>query len=169
MYLAHLQNWLDYGHSLLIFQILAYFWHSETCRILGFRACSGERIENDLKSCMRMYLNHLPNWLVYAHNLLIFLILALFRLNVTCQIWGFQTFPGEHMEGMAWNLACCCIPVTFRTDEIISWSCDFLILPLFWFSETGQIWGCRLFLEEHMEGISWKFACWFILTTFRTD
>ena len=45
----------------------------------------------------------------------------------------------------------------------------FLILALIWLSETGQIWGFRAFPEEHMEGMVWNFACWCILTTFRTD
>ena len=36
---------------------------------------------------------------------MIFLILALFGLSETGQIWGFRVFPGERMEEMAWNLA----------------------------------------------------------------
>ena len=45
MYLDHFQNWLVYGHSLLIFLILAQFLLSETGQIWGFRAFSGERME----------------------------------------------------------------------------------------------------------------------------
>ena len=45
MYLVHLQNWLVYGHGLLIFLILAQFWLSETGQIWGFRAFPGERME----------------------------------------------------------------------------------------------------------------------------
>ena len=45
----------------------------------------------------------------------------------------------------------------------------FLILALFWLSETGQIGGFRAFLGQRIEGMAWKCACWFILTTFRTD
>ena len=30
-------------------------------------------------------------------------------------IWGFRAFPREHINGMAWNFACCCILGTFRT------------------------------------------------------
>ena len=41
---------------------------------------------NGLKSYMLMYLDHLQNWLVYGHSLLIFLILALFWLSETGQI-----------------------------------------------------------------------------------
>ena len=40
MYLVHLQNWLDYGHSLLIFLILALFWLREMLQIWGFWSCS---------------------------------------------------------------------------------------------------------------------------------
>ena len=39
-----------------------------------------------------MYLDHLQNWLVYGHGLVIFLILALFGLIETGQIWSFQAF-----------------------------------------------------------------------------
>ena len=35
---------------------------------------------NGLKFCMLMYLDHLQNWLVYGHGLLIFVILAFFNL-----------------------------------------------------------------------------------------
>ena len=44
MYLDHLQNWLDYGHGLLIFLLLAPLWLSETGRIRGFWAFPGERM-----------------------------------------------------------------------------------------------------------------------------
>ena len=62
------------------------------------------------------YLDHLQNWLVYGHGLLIFLILALFWLSETGQIWGFRAFPGERVEEMTWNFARWCILTTFRTD-----------------------------------------------------
>ena len=71
---------------------------------------------NGLKFYMLMYLDHLQNWLVYAGGLLIFLILALFWLSETGQIWGFRAFPGELMEEMAWNFARWCIFTTFKTD-----------------------------------------------------
>ena len=34
----HLHNWLDYGHSLLIFLSLVLFWLSEMCQFWGFWA-----------------------------------------------------------------------------------------------------------------------------------
>ena len=45
----------------------------------------------------------------------------------------------------------------------------FQILALFWLSETGQIWGFRAFPGERMEGMTWNFARWCILSTFRND
>ena len=69
-----------------------------------------------LKFYMLMYLDHLQNWLVYGHGLLVFLILALFWLSETGQIWGFRAFPGERTKGIAWNFARWCILTTFRTD-----------------------------------------------------
>ena len=110
MYLDHLQNWLVYGHSLLIFLILALFW-------LGFPVISWRTHEgNGLKFCMLMYLDHLQNWLDFGLGLLNFVILALFWLSETGQIWGFRAFPGERMEEMAWDLACWCILTTFTID-----------------------------------------------------
>ena len=72
-----------------------------------------------LKFYMLMYRDHLQNWLVYGCGLLIFLILALFWLSETGQIWGFWAFPGERMEGMPWNVVCYCILTTLRTDQIM--------------------------------------------------
>ena len=72
---------------------------------------------NGLKFCTLMYLDHIQKWLVLGHGLLIFVILALFWLSETGQIWGFRAFPGERMEEMAWNFACWCIfPDTLYAD-----------------------------------------------------
>ena len=71
---------------------------------------------NSLKFYMLVYLDYLQNWLVYGHGLLIFLILVLFWLSETGQIWGFRAFPGERMERMACNFVRWCILITFRTD-----------------------------------------------------
>ena len=72
-----------------------------------------------LKFYMLMYLDHLQNWLVYGHGLVIFLILALFGLSETGQIWGFRVFPGECMEEMTWNFARWCILTTSTTDKFM--------------------------------------------------
>ena len=45
MYLDHFQNWVVYGHSLLIFLIWGLFWLSEMGQICGFQAFSGKPIE----------------------------------------------------------------------------------------------------------------------------
>ena len=71
---------------------------------------------NGLKFHMLMHLDHLQNWLVYGRGLLIFLILALFWLSETGQIWGFRVFPRECIEEMAWNFAHWCIMTTWRSE-----------------------------------------------------
>ena len=115
MYLDHLQNWLVYGHGVLIFLILALFWLWNGWN-LGFPGIS-RRIHwgNGPKFCTLTYLDHFQKWLVYGHSLFIFLILALFLLSETGQIGGFRSLPGERMEEMAWHFARWCILRTFRT------------------------------------------------------
>ena len=51
-----------------------------------------------LKFCMLMYLDHLLNSIVYGYGLLIFLILALFLLSETGQIWD-----SGHFQENAWR------------------------------------------------------------------
>ena len=48
--------------------------------------------------------------------------------------------------GMAWNLACWCILIIFRTKVTVCWF--FFTLAAFWLSETGQIWGFRAFCKK---------------------
>ena len=62
-----------------------------------------------------MYRDNLQNWLVYGYGLWIFLILALFWLSETGQIWGLRAFPGECMGEMTWNA-----DVSWRPTEVIS-------------------------------------------------
>ena len=78
---------------------------------------------NGLKFVMLMYLDPLQNWLVYGYGLLFFLILVLFWLSETGQIWGFRTYSGERMRGMGSNFACWCILTTFRTDKFMVTVC----------------------------------------------
>ena len=93
------------------------FFLSEMGQIWGFRAFPGEPFfSNGLKFCMLMYLEHIQNWLDFGRSLMILLILALIWLSETGQIWGFQAFSGECMEGIAWNFACGCTLTTFTTD-----------------------------------------------------
>ena len=105
---------------------------------------------NDLKYGVLLYPDHLQNWLDYGNGLVIFLILVLFWLSETGQIWGFQAFSGKPIEEMAWNFACWCILTTFSLSELIRLWLQFdlqifLILMLFWLSETGKIWGFQAF------------------------
>ena len=68
---------------------------------------------------MLLYPDHLQNWLDYGYGLVICLILVLFGLSETGQIWGFQAFSGKPIEEMAWNFACWFILPTFRTNWIM--------------------------------------------------
>ena len=92
-------------------------WNGSNLGFLGIsRRTHGE---NGPKYCMLMYLYYLQNWSVLGHGLLTFVILALFWLSETGQILGFRAFPGERLERMAWNMVCCCILTTCRTEEIM--------------------------------------------------
>ena len=91
MYLGHCQNWLDYGHGLLVFLIFALFWLNETGQICDhFAACPSVCLSawigfclslcldrflgicqrrhggNGPKFCMLMYLGHCQNWSDYG-------------------------------------------------------------------------------------------------------
>ena len=85
--------------------------------------CRRKHGGNDLKLCMLMYIDHLPNWLVYGHGLLIF------WLSETGQIWGFRAFPGERMEVIDWHFACWFISTTSRTI--------YFMVTVCWFSNIG--------------------------------
>ena len=69
---------------------------------------------NGLKFCMLMYTDHLQNWLDYGRGL-DFLHVGATLTYRNWSIWGFWAFSWECMGGVAWILACWCIP-TFRTD-----------------------------------------------------
>ena len=123
MYLDHLQNWLVYSHSLVIFLILALFWQWNGSN-LGFPDIFWRtHWVNGLKFCMLMYPDHLQNWLDYGYSLSIFLVLVLLWLSETGQIRGFRAF----------------------------WSCsvDFphYDYPL---TETGHIWAFYALSGEHV-------------------
>ena len=119
---------------------------------------------NGLTFCMLMYSNHFPNWLDYGHGLLIFVILLLFWLSETGQIWGFRAFPGERKF--------CILMYPDHLQHHLDYGHGLLIvliLVLFWLSETGKIWGFRAFSGEPIEELAWDFACWYILITVRID
>ena len=99
VYLDHLQNLLVHGHSLLIFSNFGTIWFSEMGQIWGFRAFPGKNAWREgLNYDMLLYHDHLQNWLDYSYSLLIFLILMLFWLSETGQIWGFQAFRSCSVE-----------------------------------------------------------------------
>ena len=171
MYLDHLQNWLVYGHSLFIFLILALFWLSETGQIWGFRAFPGERMEG-MPEILHADVSWPPSELISSRS----------RSVDFCN-WFWHYFDlvkrvklgvSGHFLEKAWREwpEILHADVSWPPSELISlWlrSGDFLILVLFWLSETGQIWGFQAFSGKPMEEIAWNFACWCILTIFRID
>ena len=90
--------------------------HPSICLESFLGICRRTYAGNSLKFHMLMYLDHLQKWLVYGHSLWIFLIVALFWLSETGQIWGFWAFPSERMEDMACNFAHWCNLTTYRTN-----------------------------------------------------
>ena len=120
MYLGHLQNRLDYGHGLSV-EILALFWLSEMGQIWGFRAFPRERMEGMAWNfaCLCI-VTTIRTDLFMVMVCWFLLILALFWLSETGQIWGFQGFPRE-----AWR-ECPIIlhaGVSWPSSELISlWS-----------------------------------------------
>ena len=99
-----------------------------------------------------MYFDHVQNWLVYGHGLLIFLILALFWLSEMGQIWGVRAFPGERMEEMARKFARWCILTTFRTDKFMATVCWFF---KFWryFDLVKRV---KFGVSEHFPENAWR-------------
>ena len=55
-YPVHLQNWWDFGQGLLIFLPLAPLWLSETGKIWGFWAFSGERVGVNAKEAAEAFM-----------------------------------------------------------------------------------------------------------------
>ena len=93
---------------------------------------------NGLKFCMLMYLDHLQKSLDYGLGLLIFLLLVPLLLSETGQIWGFQAFPGEHIEGIAWNIAYWFILTTFKINKFIVMVC-WVFLLWYYFNLVKQV------------------------------
>ena len=90
------------------------YWNGSN---LGFLSISQRTYAgNGMKIDKLMHPDHLKKWLLYGQGLLIFLILAQFWLSETGPIWGFRTFLGERIKGMAWTFVCWCILTIFKTN-----------------------------------------------------
>ena len=96
---------------------MALFWLSESGQIWSFLAFPGgykEGIAWNFACCCIMATFRTDKIMVTVYWF--FKIFVLFWLSGTGQILVFRAFPGECMEGIAWNFAYCCILVTFRND-----------------------------------------------------
>ena len=111
---------------------------------------------------MLMYLDHLQNWLVYSHGLLIFPILVLFWLSKKDQIWVSGHYPENLWRKWPEILHA---DVSWPPLELISsWlrSVDFSNFGAILTGETGQIWGFRAFSGKLIVELARNFACWCI-------
>ena len=101
---------------------------------------------NGLKYSMLLYPDHLQNWLDYGYGLVIFLILVLFWLSETGQMWGFLAFSGKPIEEMAWILNA---DVSWPLSALIRLWLQFVDFSNFdailLFCEMGKIWGFQAF------------------------
>ena len=104
------QPWTFFGLSFHLSVHLLVHWDRFLC--FSQRTHGG----NGLKFCMLMNRDHLQKLLDFGDGLLIFFLLASLWRSERSQIWGFRAFPGEPMEGMAFNFTCWCILNTCRTD-----------------------------------------------------
>ena len=142
MHPDHFQNWLDFGHGLLIFLLLVSLWFRSN---LGFRGISWRMHRgNGLKFCMRMYPDHFQHqhWSDYSLSLLIFLILCYFDLVKWVKFGVSRHFPENAWREWPEILHA---DVSWPPSELIRfWSCsvDFPHYGAPWLSETGHtcIW-----------------------------
>ena len=165
LYLDLLQNWLNFGHGLLILLILLSVLFSETGKIWGSRYLFENAV---LIFGMLMYPDHHQNRLRLVYGLLIFLILGSFWLSGPGGIWGFPAFSWEYMREVAWYIDNIHWPPT-KLIRFWSYSVGFLHFgtPL-----TCQKWSnlrfpC-IFLGSQGR-MTWHVVYCCMLTTFRTD
>ena len=78
IYPDHFQNWLHFGHGLLIFLLLVWLCLSENLWSNLWFPGIYQRMhgENTLEFCMLMYPHHFQSWLDFGRALLIFLIMV---------------------------------------------------------------------------------------------
>ena len=110
---------------------------------------------------MLLYPDHPQNWLDYGYGLVIFLILVLFWLGETGQIWVFLENPLRKWPEILHA------DVSWLLSELIRlWLqfVKFLILMLFWLSETGKIWGfqafwsCSVNFPHYGDPLAWNWS-----------
>ena len=162
MYLDYLQNRLIYSVDLLIFQILALF---------GISGHFPENAWREWPEILYAAVSSSPSDLIrlWSRSGKFFNFGAILTLWKGSNLWS---------QGISWRthggngLKFCTM---MYPDHLQNWLdyghglLIFLILTLFWHSEMGQIWDFQSFPGEAIEKMAWHFACWCILTTFRTD
>ena len=150
MYPDHLQNWLDLGHHLLIFLILASFWLRETGQICNYlENPRGEWLElwsadiswppSDLIS-FGHYFPHfgiiLTQWTRWNLGILVIFFRMHGRNGLKFDMLMYPDYLFSNLH--------------FRHGLLI-----LLLLVAFWLSETSQICSVRAFSWGCIGGIGW--------------
>ena len=155
MYPDHLQNWLDFGHLLLIFLILASFWLNETGQICKFWTFSGNAREEwpDLwhagvcwpPSELKFWswsgdFPHFGVILTQWNRSNLGFLAIFFRMH------GRKGLKFDMLMYPDYLVNC----LHFGHGLLI-----FIILAVFWLSETRQICSFQAFSWECIGGIGW--------------
>ena len=102
LYPDHLQNWLDFGHGLLIFLLLGttlVYWNGSNSVFLGFsRRTNGE---NGLTFCLLMY----PDYLQKYNNIIVTVCRFVFQFCTIPSSWNGSklVFPGITWRALGRN------------------------------------------------------------------
>ena len=149
MYPEHLQNWLDFGHGLLIFLLFRITFTCETGQIGGFQAFPGKFMEG------------------MAWNFVCWCILTTFKSdNILVMVCWFSSFwyhfdlvkqvkfsVSRYFPENAWRewLEILHADVSWAPSRLIRyWSCSVDLPLLIWLGETGNIWCLQPLSGEHL-------------------
>ena len=150
-----LQSWLDFGHLLFIFLILAAFWLSESgliCDFVAFLEHMGVMVWNLAWLCLLTTFESDQIWTQspFWHR---------FDLVKQVKSGVSRNFPRTVGEN-GLNLTCWCILTTFGTDYILV---AFVDCPHFGDILTSwNRWNLRFpaFFTKHGRKFGWNLVCW---------
>ena len=130
------------GHILIMvcwfphFGAILTLWDGD---IWGFRAFSGECMEKITLNLADVSWLHSALIRVWSRSIYFRHFGAFLLQTETGQVWGLHTILGERLEGTAWNLACCSILTTFRSD----WILQFGKFGKGWINSSALYNGCN--------------------------
>ena len=158
MYPDHIENWLDFGHRLLIFLIFVAFSLKETGQIKDIRAFSWEH-----KGGM---VSNLACWCILTFRIDYILVAACWysfwrHFDLVKQVkFGVSgiSFRTHGRDGLKFDML-------IYSDHLWNWLHSghglffFLILAPFWLSETGQMGSFQAFSWQCMGGMGRNLSC----------